>query len=315
MVLLMAPTSIYAALAPLAILSSSLAEPKVLGLNFAKVKKNLQSRANTVSETLYNAESLYIASISIGTPPQNLSVQLDTGSSDLWIPATYSNICQQPSCDAWGSFDLRKSKTFHQLDDLGRFDISYEDGSRYSGAYFSDDLVIGDRSLTDVTMALADEAANLVQDGLATDNNGLMGIGFDTNEARVDQGDKAYLGVLSQLKKQGLIRTLSYSLWLDDKDSQIGSVLFGGVDTSKYTAPLIALPLVGFESQDTTTVNQVAIELTSIRITDDSHISNLTSDDLVVPALLDSGDDVNSASYRHGAKDPKHCWCRVRSKC
>ncbi|KAL8791699.1 MAG: hypothetical protein Q9195_005706 [Heterodermia aff. obscurata] len=290
----MAPTSLYAALAALAILPCSLAEPKVFGLKFAKVKKDvaqsgLQRRANTVSEALYNGQNLYIANISIGTPPQKMSVQLDTGSSDLWVPSSDSNICQEPSCDAWGSFDYKSSTTFEELDDLGEFDISYGDGSSYSGAYFSDNLVIGDSSLKDVTMAVAISAQNLVGDGSALGNNGLMGIGFDTNEARVDQGDRAYLGVVSQLKKQGLIKTLSYSLWLDDEEAQTGSILFGGVDTSKYAAPLIAMPMVGFESQDPTTVNEVAIEMTSIGLTDNAGTSSLTDSNLVVPALLDSG--------------------------
>lgn len=290
----MAPTSLYAALAALAILPCSLAEPKVFGLKFAKVKKDvarsgLQRRANTVSEALYNGQNLYIANISIGTPPQEMSVQLDTGSSDLWVPASDSNICREPSCDAWGSFDYQASTTFEELDGLGQFGISYGDGSEYSGVYFSDNLVIGDSSLKGVTMAVAEDGENLVGDGSAIGNNGLMGIGFDTNEARVDQGGRAYLGVVSQLKKQGVIKTLSYSLWLDDEDAQTGSILFGGVDTSKYVAPLIAMPMVGFEARDPTTVNEVAIEMTSIGLTDGSGTSSLTDSKLVVPALLDSG--------------------------
>ena len=290
----MSPTSLYAALAALAILPCSLAEPKVFGLKFAKVKKDLaqsglQRRANTVSEALYNGQNLYIANISIGTPPQEMSVQLDTGSSDLWVPGSDSNICSEPSCDAWGSFDYQASTTYETLDSLGEFDISYGDGSQYSGNYFSDNLVIGDGSLKGVVMAIAEQAENLVGDGSAIGNNGLMGIGFDSNEARVDQGGRAYLGVVSQLKKQGLIKTLSYSLWLDDEEAQTGSILFGGVDTSKYVAPLIAMPMVAFEASDPTTVNEVAIEMTSIELNDGSDTTSLTNSKLVVPALLDSG--------------------------
>lgn len=289
----MAPTALYAALAALAVLPCGLAEPKVFGLKFAKVRKevaqsDLQRRANTVSEALYNGQSLYIANISIGTPPQTMSVQLDTGSSDLWVPASDSNICSEPSCDAWGAFDYHNSKTFDVLNNLGDFEIAYGDGSQYQGQYFSDNLVIGDAKLKGVIMAVAESAQNLVGSGSRA-NNGLMGIGFDTNEARVDEGERSYQGVVSQLKKQGLIKTLSYSLWLDDEDAQTGSILFGGVDTSKYVAPLIALPMVGFDYRDPTTVNEVAIEMTSIEVKGDSGTTSLTDKNLVIPALLDSG--------------------------
>ena len=290
----MAPTSLYAALVALAVLPCSLAEPKVFGLKFAKVRKevaqsDLQRRANTVSEALYNGQSLYIANISIGTPPQTMSVQLDTGSSDLWVPTTQSNICSEPSCDAWGSFDPQASKTFNSLQSLGDFEIAYGDGSQYQGEYFSDNLVLGDAKLKGVIMAAAESAQNLVGVGSSLANNGLMGIGFDSNEARVDEGGRSYQGVVSQLKKQGLIKTLSYSLWLDDEDAQTGSILFGGVDISKYIAPLIALPMVAFDYRDPTTVNEVAVEMTSIELKSGSDTTSLTDKSLVVPALLDSG--------------------------
>ena len=292
----MAPTLIYTALTALALLPYSLAEPKVFGMKFAKVKKSasepgLQRRANTVSEALYNGQALYIANISIGTPPQDISVQLDTGSSDLWVPASDSNICQEPSCDAWGSFNQDKSSTFSPIRSFGDFEIAYGDGSKYEGEYFSDNLKVGDGTLKGMTMAIAESATGLVGDGSATANNGLMGIGFDSNEARVsNEGERPYLGVVSQMKKQGLISTLSYSLWLDDVDAKTGSILFGGVDTSKFNAPLIALPMVGFEAEDDfETVNEMAVEMTSLELNDNSGTSNLATKGQVVPALLDSG--------------------------
>jgi hypothetical protein len=54
-----------------------------------------RSSSGTVTATLGNAEEagLYYANITVGTPPQDLSVQIDTGSSDVWVPASSAAIC------------------------------------------------------------------------------------------------------------------------------------------------------------------------------------------------------------------------------
>lgn len=297
----MAPTTFFAALAALALLPCTLAEPKVFGLKFNKVKKSvpqsgLQRRDNTVQEALFNARHLYIANISIGSTAQKMSVQLDTGSSDLWVPSTRSDMCQSPSCNAWGAFDAVASDTYQPLGDTGDFYISYGDNSEYQGNYFADTLTIGGFEVKKMTMAVVTDSANVIGDGSSTDNNGLMGIGFDSNQAHVSRnpGARPFLGVVSQLKKQGLIKSLSYSLWLDDIDALTGAILFGGVDTSKYSGDLIAVPMVGFNPRDEyETVDELAIEMTSVGVTDsEGKTTTLSDSDYIAPALLDSGTTV-----------------------
>jgi len=105
------------------------AHPAVIGLDIQRrnvghpVKRDLQRRAGTVSEILANEvsfsppppsthgltassqETLYFANVSIGTPPQNFRLQIDTGSSDLWTEAASSKLCQSRSgtCDQTGT--------------------------------------------------------------------------------------------------------------------------------------------------------------------------------------------------------------------
>jgi hypothetical protein len=56
----------------------------------------LFKRAGTVAATLTNAEAegLYFANITVGTPGQALSLQIDTGSSDVWVPASSATQCR-----------------------------------------------------------------------------------------------------------------------------------------------------------------------------------------------------------------------------
>lgn len=52
-------------------------------------------RASTLSASLTNAEvqGLYYANVTIGTPGQALALQIDTGSSDVWVPDSTASLC------------------------------------------------------------------------------------------------------------------------------------------------------------------------------------------------------------------------------
>lgn len=90
----------------LALLPSIFAQqtPGTLKLDIARrrVDPNLLSRRADGSATasLLNniSASAYVVSVSVGTPPQNLTLQLDTGSSDTWVPATNASVCDQDGC-------------------------------------------------------------------------------------------------------------------------------------------------------------------------------------------------------------------------
>lgn len=52
------------------------------------------------SEVIKNdvARGGYFATCSIGTPSQNMTMQLDTGSSDIWIPWSSAPLCERYDC-------------------------------------------------------------------------------------------------------------------------------------------------------------------------------------------------------------------------
>ena len=205
----------------------------------AKLRKR---QGQTFEQTISNdrLRGGYFASVSMGSPPQELTLQLDTGSSDIWVPSSDAKVCSASSSStgsrggdgasdgddqgcSLGSFNYQNSDTFQVVNQ--NFDISYVDGSFAKGDYFTDDFNIGGASLTNMTMGL----------GVSTDiPYGLVGVGYALNEAIVSDtrlASSAYDNLPVQLMKEGLIPTTAYSLWLNDLDASKGQILFGGVDT------------------------------------------------------------------------------------
>jgi hypothetical protein len=62
-------------------------------------KRSLRRRSGTVGtpDVNYQKELLYLVQLEIGTPPQSIYVQLDTGSSDLVVETPNSDICTAAS--------------------------------------------------------------------------------------------------------------------------------------------------------------------------------------------------------------------------
>lgn len=55
-------------------------------------------RDSTVTAALTNGKSLYYANVTVGTPGQNIALQVDTGSSDVWMSSISSPGCVSSTC-------------------------------------------------------------------------------------------------------------------------------------------------------------------------------------------------------------------------
>jgi len=114
-----------------------------------------------------------------------------------------------------------------------------------------------------------------------------MGIGFDTNEENNDSPSGVYPSVVDNLVTSGIIQRRAFSLYLNDLQANKGAVVFGGIDTTKFTGPLVALP---FQAGQQGLVSEYYVTLTSVSYTDASgSTTQLSPDGYAQAALLDSG--------------------------
>ena len=111
------------------------------------------SHPKTGSEPLTNQlnGSEYTGLVSIGTPKvQSFNVQIDTGSSDLWIP---SSDCHTTSCEKKNKYNPADSKTSKHKP--GDFFIKYGDNSTVQGAIYTDTVSVAGIEVTEQYLAAA----------------------------------------------------------------------------------------------------------------------------------------------------------------
>lgn len=222
----------------------------------------------------------YYASVTVGTPGQDLDLVLDTGSSDAFLIAQDANLCESRILQAYydttcgQTFDPSQSSTY-QVAVPGGFQIEYLDGSTASGDYIKDKFSIGGVTVDALQMGLANKTATGI---------GVLGIGFTANEATASE----YPNLIGQMLNQSLIPTRAYSLYLNDYYSSTGNILFGGVDTEKFIGELAVVPILpDAQTQNYTsfTVGMTALSLSFSNGT--TYNASLSGDSL--DAILDSG--------------------------
>jgi hypothetical protein len=191
---------------------------------------------------------LWTGEIQLGTPPQSFAVDIDTGSSDLWVPSAK---CGDECADypTWRLYDETLSTSYAPADPdeiLNHFSERYADGEVVEGEHAKDILYLGpDVVIPDQIFA---QITTLKGFTSCAGEEGLLGLGFS------DISSHNFATTLNGLKK--ILKTPIFSMFLDpafddypgdnipDPETGYGTdhattahseLVLGGVDQTKYS--------------------------------------------------------------------------------
>ncbi|XP_034376757.1 pepsin A-5 isoform X1 [Arvicanthis niloticus] len=172
---------------------------------------------------------VYVGIISIGTPPQEFKVVLDTGSSVLWVPSIY---CSSPACAHHKVFNPLRSSTF--LVSGRPVNVAYGSGEM-SGFLAYDTVKIGDLTVVAQAFGLSLEEPGSFMEYAVFD--GILGLGYP------DLGIQGITPVFDNLWIQGLIPQNLFAFYLSSQDEKGSMLMLGGVDPSYYHGELHWVPV------------------------------------------------------------------------
>jgi len=274
----------------------------VVSSRFEKKKTPISATSNprrrrddTIDVDITNLDNVsYIINVTIGTPPQEVSLILDTGSSDAWVNVDTSAYCVEhqgrkfiqadDSCGQFGTYEANSSSSYQYYS--GGFQIRYQDGTSALGDYATDTFSFGGVKIPNQRFAIAYNSAN---------TQGILGIGYATDES-LSAGQSTYPNVPQSLLNLGAIKSNSYSLWLNSIGEDTGEILFGGINAAKFQGELSILPVLPVSG---TTYVELEIALTGVGI--NGQAGSITGP-IAIPAVLDSGTSLIYLPYQYASE-------------
>lgn len=178
-------------------------------------------------------DSLYIGTIFVGSPPQEIHPIFDTGSTNLWVVGTK---CQSPSCRKVVRFNPTLSKTFKALSRPRRIHIKFGTGE-IEGTPALDYVSIGGMNIRQPFAIVEDESGGYNESNVfdKIKFEGIVGLAFP--EMSSIPGPSVFDN-LSRLKH---LKNKEFAFYIDDENSLL---MFGGVDKDFYEGSLKMFPVV-----------------------------------------------------------------------
>ncbi|KAL4252095.1 peptidase A1 family protein [Abortiporus biennis] len=189
----------------------------------------ISERANSVVNNLEEVMggSMWKGKISVGTPPQEYTVDFDTGSSDTYLPGPQ---CTQ-NCAGHRIYDPGQSVTAKDLQKT--FHLSFGDQSSVLGAQYSETVTIEGMTASSQTLGVATEYSS----GNAIDSfpaDGLVGLGYQS----ISHFDAPPL--FQSLVSQGKTPSPVFAFKLSHQGSEL---VLGGVNADHFEGDFAWTPV------------------------------------------------------------------------
>ncbi|KAI7862511.1 rhizopuspepsin 2 precursor [Spinellus fusiger] len=172
----------------------------------------------------------YYGTVQVGTPPQNLKLNFDTGSADLWFASTLCNSCG----NSHNKFNPSKSSTYKS--GTGTWGITYGDHSSASGVVGHDTITLGGIKIYNQGVELAKvESSTFTTDAV----DGLLGLAFDSIITA-----KGVKTPVDNMIAQGTVSNPVFGVYLGKQSrGGGGEYYFGGYNLAHIAGPLTTVPI------------------------------------------------------------------------
>ncbi|KAJ3377794.1 hypothetical protein HDU84_008197 [Entophlyctis sp. JEL0112] len=187
----------------------------------------------------------FFARISLGTPSQVFDVDIDTGSSLLWIQSVDCSSCS----NAASGFSESASSTLKYISTNETLHTQHYVSGKVNGTPAMDSFTWGFESAVNQSFWIVRDVDSSINTMLGPFGNGIMGLAYQDGLS----ADAKHETSMYNLASQGQLPQNIFSLWLNqscnvhlDSTSEYscgGSLILGGVDTSLYNGAFTFFPL------------------------------------------------------------------------